>query len=181
MDRRYTNRTQESKNFLNQIYSERFNSEAGGLIGQNQGDISKCINYSEIFGKGDVAGISGTNHGGSITYCINYALMNYWYQETNRCVSGIVGYSKGGTIRHCNNYGNIAYVNGTTPNDKEIYPAMAQIIGRKVEGENNNNGCYGSVDKGTLHEFKYGGFIGIGKKTHDQAKYVSSDEIGQNG
>ena len=164
-----------------EIYSERFNSEAGGLIGQNQGSISKCINYSEIFGKGDVAGISGTNHGGSVSYCTNYALMNYWYQEINRCVSGIVGYLRGGTISHCDNYGTIAYVNGTTPNDTEIYPAMAQIIGRKVEGENNNNVCYGSVDKGTLHSFKYGGVIGIGKKTHDQAKYVSVGEIGQNG
>jgi hypothetical protein len=60
---------------------------------------------------------------------------------------------------------------------------MAQIVGRRVSGAAvyNNNTCNGSVDQGNLHSFQYGGFLGIGKKTHNQAMYVSNGAIGQDG
>ncbi len=179
-----------------EMYSVSSNSELGGICGRNQGNVISCVSYADIFGKGDIGGVSGTNHGGNISSSTNNGELNYWYENINRCVGGITGYFNGGTISNCRNQSPIKCVNGGFGDDTNIYPAIGQIIGRKVSGTNYGNtfgcnpnyngtgyedyeGCF--VDQGKLHSFNYGGFIGIGQKHHNQAMYVKNEEIGQIG
>lgn len=180
-----------------EIHANNSNAQVGGICGQNQGSIINCVNYADIFGKGDIGGIAGANHGGTITSCTNNGELNYWYQDTNRCVGGITGYFYNGAITNCKNQSPIKCVNASFSDETSIYPAIGQIIGRKVAGTNSGNsyganpnynqsyyadgyeGCF--VSKGALREFKHGGFLGIGQSTHNQAMYVKNGEIGQIG
>lgn len=156
-----------------EFFAQRDSAQVGGFVGENQGTVSNCVNYSEIFGIGDLGGIVGRNFGGTINSCCNKATINYWF-TTNRTVGGMVGYVGGGTISNCVNEAQIACVNPSFPDDVNICPQMAQIIGRKNSGSSYSNSWTGTVNKGALHSFYYNS----GNSYFNQAMYVSTGEIG---
>ena len=155
-----------------EFFAQRHSAQVGGIVGENQGTVSNCVNYSEMFGNGDIGGVVGRNFGGTINNCINRATINLWF-VTNRTVGGIVGYVGSGTISNCKNEAQIACVNPSFSDDTSIFPQMGQIIGRKVSGSSYGNSWTGSVSSGALHGFYYSG-----NNYHNQAVYVSNGEIG---
>ncbi|MDR2266379.1 MAG: hypothetical protein LBE09_02170, partial [Christensenellaceae bacterium] len=86
-----------------------------------------------------------------------------------------------GIINHCHNYGNITYDNIKLSDETNLLPKIAQIVGNNLGATLSCNAWSGSVSQGTLYTFKYGGFLGIGQSTCNQAKYVSSGEVGKSG
>ncbi len=156
------------------------NGTIGGIAGFNQGQINGSRNYGTVKGPNILGGIAGMNYQGVISYCVNRGEV--------QCESGgipnaggIAGkQGSGAKIEGTVNYGKIAYVGGAT-SDKNFQPRIGQVVGL------NGSGCKydiaftgikansGTVDKGALTQV--GGFIGIGKT--DQAKYVSSEYVGE--
>jgi hypothetical protein len=141
-----------------------------------------CVNYSNVWGRGDVGGIAGTiGDGGYPWHSTNYGHIGYLWSSNNRSVGGIVGCMTGGKVYYCTNYGTIKYYNNSS-SSRELAPSMGQIIGHKAGGSVSDNICSGSVDIGTLHTEKWAsGFLNLGTSTHNRAQYAGNRAIGQGG
>lgn len=90
-------------NCINYGKVESTNS-VGGLIGENHGTISGCINKGEIVGiHADIGGIAGSNNSGQIIGCENSGNIS----DGTGCRGGIVGINYSGTVSKCINNGEL--------------------------------------------------------------------------
>ena len=102
-------------------------TRAGGIVGENNGELLDCGNNTSIKAEGnsfvEVGGIAGKNHSkkyddsiNSFENCYNKAgITGYstdYYASAMTCAGGIVGVNTNGKIYSCYNAGNI---NGETP------------------------------------------------------------------
>ena len=83
------------------------NNEVGGIVGDNKGSVTACINNATITGSGTmVGGIAGHNSG-NITDCVNHAAITGLNQ-----IGGISGASYG-TVELCGNAGAVTATSGS--------------------------------------------------------------------
>jgi len=128
------------------------NENAGAIAGLNKGDITSCINRSDVFASTNTGGIAGTNEK-NITSCANYGGVLTDSNETSAFSGGISGKNTG-LIKTSMNIGKIiSYSDSNT----------AQSGG--ITGENDGDivNCYntGTISsKGTTKSYS-GGISGI--------------------
>lgn len=116
--------------------------KTGGIVGSNGGTITNCINEATIISTTQpyytncTGGITGYNHSGQITKCINNGLLNL------KCAygGGIVGESYNGSIDECANKGNIVSNDPATPNE------IAGLVGRTTSSTITNSYNTGSIN-----------------------------------
>ena len=158
-------------------------SFAGGLVGQNaRGTISNSTNKVVITHTGEytgyyVGGIVGKN-GGTVSNCINYAVMSGSGVKSIGVigtVGGIVGYNIGGTVLECVNVGNIHVDMKTEMSTRNAEARAGGIVGFNYKGSVSKCANYGSMkaqasselskdyDTGTLiiNYPEAGGIVGV--------------------
>ena len=158
-------------------------SFAGGLVGQNaRGTISNSTNKVVITHTGEytgyyVGGIVGKN-GGTVSNCINYAIMSGSGVKSIGVigtVGGIVGYNVGGTVLECVNVGNIHVDMKTEMSTRNAEARAGGIVGFNYKGSVSKCANYGSMkaqasselskdyDTGTLiiNYPEAGGIVGV--------------------
>ena len=158
-------------------------SFAGGLVGQNaRGTISNSTNKVVITHTGEytgyyVGGIVGKN-GGTVSNCINYAVMfgsGVKSIGVIGTVGGIVGYNIGGTVLECVNVGNIHVDMKTEMSTRNAEARAGGIVGFNYKGSVSKCANYGSMkaqasselskdyDTGTLiiNYPEAGGIVGV--------------------
>ena len=158
-------------------------SFAGGLVGQNaRGTISNSTNKVVITHTGEytgyyVGGIVGKN-GGTVSNCINYAVMSGSGVKSIGVigtVGGIVGYNIGGTVLECVNVGNIHVDMKTEMSTRNAEARTGGIVGFNYKGSVSKCANYGSMkaqasselskdyDTGTLiiNYPEAGGIVGV--------------------
>ena len=119
-------------------------SNAGGIVGMNEGIIIGCTNLVDIKGRHYAAGIVRTNYG-QVIACVNKGNLE--------CSEGTVGgiveqQGNGGEIIACYNVGAI---NGTRNNDARVGGVLSEGFGGKVIA------CYNT---GTLQGSPRGNIVG---------------------
>lgn len=119
-------------------------SNAGGIVGMNEGIVIGCTNLVDIKGRHYAAGIVRTNYG-QVIACVNKGNLE--------CSEGTVGgiveqQGNGGKIIACYNVGAI---NGTRNNDARVGGVLSEGFGGKV------NACYNT---GTLQGSPRGNIVG---------------------
>lgn len=158
-------------------------SFAGGLVGQNaRGTVSNSTNKVVITHTGEytgyyVGGIVGKN-GGTVSNCINYAVMSGSGVKSIGVigtVGGIVGYNIGGTVLECVNVGNIHVDMKTEMSTRNAEARTGGIVGFNYKGSVSKCANYGSMkaqasselskdyDTGTLiiNYPEAGGIVGV--------------------
>ena len=158
-------------------------SFAGGLVGQNaRGTVSNSTNKVVITHTGEytgyyVGGIVGKN-GGTVSNCINYAVMSGSGVKSIGVigtVGGIVGYNIGGTVLECVNVGNIHVDMKTEMSTRNAEARAGGIVGFNYKGSVSKCANYGSMkaqasselskdyDTGTLiiNYPEAGGIVGV--------------------
>ena len=78
------------------------NSNVGGVVGLNSGNVENCYNTGEVSGNNCVGGVVGYNNG-SVTNCYNTGKVS-----NGSNVGGVVGYNNSGTVKNCYNTGNVS-------------------------------------------------------------------------
>ena len=92
------------------------NCYIGGLVGENDGNISNCSATGTVSGYAvdsdeinrtsvNVGGLVGYNHNGNISNCSTVISMPE--ERSAVVVGGLVGYSDGGSIIHCSSTGSV--------------------------------------------------------------------------
>lgn len=128
-------------------------SFAGGLVGQNaRGTVSNSTNKVVITHTGEytgyyVGGIVGKN-GGTVSNCINYAVMSGSGVKSIGVigtVGGIVGYNIGGTVLECVNVGNIHVDMKTEMSTRNAEARAGGIVGFNYKGSVSKCANYGSM------------------------------------
>ena len=119
-------------------------SNAGGIVGMNEGIVIACTNLVDIKGRHYAAGIVRTNYG-KVIACVNKGKLE--------CSEGTVGgiveqQGNGGEIIACYNVGTI---NGTRNNDARVGGILSEGFGGKVIA------CYNT---GTLQGSPRGNIVG---------------------
>ena len=119
-------------------------SNAGGIVGMNEGIVIGCTNLVDIKGRHYAAGIVRTNYG-QVIACVNKGNLE--------CSEGTVGgiveqQGNGGEIIACYNVGAI---NGTRNNDARVGGVLSEGFGGKVIA------CYNT---GTLQGSPRGNIVG---------------------
>ena len=119
-------------------------SNAGGIVGMNEGIVIGCTNLVDIKGRHYAAGIVRTNYG-QVIACVNKGNLE--------CSEGTVGgiveqQGNGGEIIACYNVGAI---NGTRNNDARVGGILSEGFGGKVIA------CYNT---GTLQGSPRGNIVG---------------------
>lgn len=119
-------------------------SNAGGIVGMNEGIVIGCTNWVDIKGRHYAAGIVRTNYG-QVIACVNKGNLE--------CSEGTVGgiveqQGNGGEIIACYNVGTI---NGTRNDDARVGGVLSEGFGGKV------NACYNT---GTLQGSPRGNIVG---------------------
>lgn len=119
-------------------------SNAGGIVGMNEGIVIGCTNLIDIKGRHYAAGIVRTNYG-KVIACVNKGNLE--------CSEGTVGgiveqQGNGGKIIACYNVGAI---NGTRNNDARVGGVLSEGFGGKVIA------CYNT---GTLQGSPRGNIVG---------------------
>lgn len=164
-------------------------SNIGGIVGEViNGTIISCENYMVIDTYGNAGGIAGKAYNTTINNCFNYGcfMLQYYVgsvtsEDTNPAIGGIAGIiNSATTISNCYVYTNssdniIIKYEGEKCKDKELKPCLGFAVGRNMNGTVNallEGGI--SINIGELQSFKSGGVIGIGAKTYNQLKYVST-------
>lgn len=121
-------------------------SNAGGIVGMNEGIVIGCTNLVDIKGRHYAAGIVRTNNYGKVIACVNKGDLE--------CSEGIVGgiveqqVSSSGEIIACYNVGTI---NGTTTQDARVGGILSEGFDGKVIA------CYNT---GTLQGNPRGNIVG---------------------
>lgn len=67
---------------------DKHGTNCAGIVAENYGTISNCINNAEVHGTSNVAGVVAYSHGGVITNCINNGYIN----AVSYICGGIVAY-----------------------------------------------------------------------------------------
>lgn len=136
-------------------------SFAGGLVGQNaRGTVSNSTNKVVITHTGEyagyyVGGIVGKN-GGTVSNCINYAIMSGSGVKSIGVigtVGGIVGYNIGGTVLECVNVGNIHVDMKTEMSTRNAEARAGGIVGFNYKGSVSKCANYGSMKAQASSEF----------------------------
>lgn len=118
------------------------NTESGGIVGKNIGDITGCNNRGVIEGQDKVGGITGSNLNGKVNTCKNRGSVSGRIE-----VGGISGNNQAGEIKNCSNDSDIMATYGT----------VGGVVGSTKWGSvigSFNDGTVASVDQ------KVGGIIG---------------------
>ena len=119
-------------------------SNAGGIVGMNEGIVIGCTNLVDIKGRNSAAGIVYTNHG-KVIACVNKGKL----ECSEGSVGGIVEQQgSGGETIACYNIGTI---NGTKTQDARVGGILAEGFGGKVSA------CYNT---GTLQGSPRGNIVG---------------------
>lgn len=152
----------------------------GGITGLNEGNITNCRNYTNIFGRGDIGGIAGRSSG-YIYNSDNSGRIFFLYWEANRSIGGVVGYQSAGTIDWSWNYSVISYDN-TSSSSRTLQPKIGYIVGHK-QGTVTSYNHSGTVDIGTLHTETWTTGIWPFRTTHtwNQALYAGNRAFGKEG
>lgn len=170
-------------------------SYVGGLIGNAylgaSGKIESCSSSVNVIGDGIIGGIVGnidaynaSSTTRAILGCSNTGNIELYNGEGafENCAGGIAGRASNTLIQNCVNTGRIAWVD-VKINSETLNPCLGGIIGYAVS-DCLMVGCSstGTHAVGELQNpYKYGGFLGIGQKKHNQQQYaftVSSGLIG---
>lgn len=101
---------------VNNIQNRLVNTYIGGIIGSGTGEITNCINNSELSidtYANSIGGIIGVFQNGSIKYCYNIGNITAIGQGSNSTsgtggISGVVNSNMDVTISNCYNKGNIS-------------------------------------------------------------------------
>ena len=152
---------------------------AGGIVGYNFVTIENCENTAQgVVGAEDgkrsyyTAGIAGTNEGGKIISCQNYAFIKSVANATT-VNGGIVGQLLGGTIMNCENHGNIeglSDVGGIYGRDSQDYTAA------EISGCNNYGNVTGTTFVGGVGGANY--LAAVSDCTNDGEITATSDAGG---
>ena len=147
----------------------------GGIVGYNEGQITSSVAKNlTMFGNGDMGGIVGVGHAGTIKNChTENAKLSLYVKTINRSVGGIAGYiENNAVIEYCYNlnttisfagYHNIAW--------DQIAPHMGIIVGGMSGGTVRNvNVKNTTLDYGDLPEKDR---IGLGT-WHYPRKYIGA-------
>lgn len=120
----------------------------GGIVGTNKGTVSGCVNYGTISASKDVGGIAGLNSTGStsIVNCTNYGNI----QSQSGYAGGIVGNFQSGTIN-----GNYTYGDVTTTNAESTSLFTGAIIGTYDGVSTINNNYYDMCVTVTVNSYEY--------------------------
>jgi len=137
-------------------YSYRYISQAGGLVGFNQGDVLQCFATGQVRGLYRVGGLIGLNMERLKNCYATGSVMGYGF------VGGLVGSSGGGTIHACYTSSSIQTIDGHAGTN------VGPLVG---EGEPNDiSACYYSL---RTDEIPYDNDFGIGLSTAEM-KQASS-------
>lgn len=124
---------------IGNIAVSRAYSQAGGIVGFNEGNISMCYfgdvdasHYSKITGFGDVGGIAGKNMGDISLSVIEKAIVYHVVAVDSHSAGGIVGYCYGGNILFCGLTD--SSVQNTGAKDHSISPKMGLMVGHLQNG-----------------------------------------------
>lgn len=152
---------------------------AGGIVGYNFVTIENCENTAQgVVGAEEgkrsyyTAGIAGTNEGGKIISCQNYAFIKSVASATT-VNGGIVGQLLGGTIMNCENHGNIeglSAVGGIYGRDSQDYTAA------EISGCNNYGNVTGTTFVGGVGGANY--LAAVSDCTNDGKITATSDAGG---
>ena len=155
------------------------------------GKIESCSSSVNVIGDGIIGGIVGnvdaynaSSTTRAILACSNTGNIELYNGEGafENCAGGIAGRVSNTLIQNCVNTGRIAWID-VKINSETLNPCLGGIIGYAMS-DCLMIGCSstGTHAVGELQNpYKYGGFLGIGQKKHNQQQYafaVSSGLIG---
>lgn len=151
------------RNCVNSAELTAFGYRIGGIVGENTGEISGCVNRGKLTfdastnpgSKSHMGGIAGRNNAGTISACANYGLVD---ADESHYIGGIVGNNLAGVVDDCDNHGKIS-----APNmDSYLYGSIGGIAGTntaaiknsrnfgQIAGHTNFGGIAGRDVRGTI-------------------------------
>lgn len=168
----------------------RYYAFVGGIVGYNYG--GSIIENSSVVGtissNGEVGGIAGVSSSSNINNnqfegALHWNYVNGRVNFGNNNAGGIVGRMIGGRLTNNTNRGRIGY-GGAESTSRTLQPCIAEIVGYTVGSVVlSNNARIGTIEKGYLRviTWKTGVWPFQTTHTHDQAKYVTSAQVGYAG
>ncbi len=119
-------------------------SDAGGLVGWNEGTITACYSTGIIGGNSDIGGLVGINYRGIVTQCHSTAMVS-----GSHAVGGLVGWNVGGTLNQCSATGAVSSTLGSVgglvgDNDGSIVGSYSSAV---VSGNRQLGGLVGANER----------------------------------